>query len=117
MEKSSVVSGREVEEAAARILESKGFVILERNFRTRRGEIDLIARDGQELVFVEVKGRTSSGFGGAAGAVGALKRLRVIGAARTFVAARRLDCPMRFDVVTFEKGRWEHLAGAFWEGW
>lgn len=117
MEESRYILGRRAEEAAAHRLEELGYVILDRNFRTRRGEIDIIARDGPVMVFVEVKGRSGSTFGGAAGAVGGLKRRRIIGAARAYLAARRLDSPVRFDVIIWEKGRWEHFPGAFQEGW
>ena len=109
----SWAAGRDAEGAAARFLEGKGYVILERNFRTRRGEIDLVARDGDAVVFVEVKARAGSSFGGAAAAVGAAKRAKLVLAARAYVRARGLDCPMRFDVVTIEGGRWEHFTGAF----
>lgn len=109
----SVILGREAEGAATLLLEGMGYVILARNFRTRRGEIDLVAQDGDTVVFIEVKARSGSSFGGAAGAVGAVKRSRVVAAARAYIQSRGLDCPMRFDVVTLEAGRWEHIRGAF----
>ena len=117
MEESSFVLGRRAEDAAEERLRELGYAILDRNFRTRRGELDIVARDGRTVVFVEVKGRSRSTFGGAAGAVHGLKRQRIIGAARAYIAARRLDCPMRFDVIIWEKGRWEHFQGAFQEQW
>ena len=61
--------GREAEALAARYLESHGQRVIERNFRVRGGEIDLICRDGRTLVFVEVRQRSRSDFGGAGASI------------------------------------------------
>jgi len=92
--------GRKGEEAAARHLQSLGYVILERRFRTRAGEIDLVARDGNTLVFVEVKARTSLACGRPAEAVDARKRGRIARVASLYLAREcGRESPCRFDVV------------------
>ncbi len=92
--------GRRGEEAAARYLASVGYRILERRYRTRAGEIDFIAEDGETLVFVEVKTRSSLSFGRPAEAVNVRKRARIAGAASLYLARRGSpDRSCRFDVV------------------
>jgi putative endonuclease len=111
------------ERLAAEHLERRGFEILERNFRTRWGELDLVAYDGRVLAFCEVKTRRAGGSrGGALEAVGPRKQLRVRRMAGCWLA-ERLDRPrarvLRMDAigVTFDtQGRLlslEHLEGAF----
>ena len=104
--------GAGAEEIAAEFLEAKGMRIVARNFRTRFGEIDLVARDGESLVFVEVRLRTNDYFGGAADSVDVPKRARVIAAARAYLALLRPEPPCRFDVVTLDgdKPRWIRAA-------
>ena len=92
--------GERGEEAAARHLLSLGYIILERRFRTRAGEIDLVARDGDTLVFVEVKARTSLACGRPAEAVDGRKRGRIVRAASLYLARHGGgEAPCRFDVV------------------
>jgi len=92
--------GARGEEAAARHLESLGYRILERRFRTRAGEIDLVAEEDETLVFVEVKSRSALGFGRPAEAVDARKRGRVMRAAAIYLMLRGVpDRPCRFDVL------------------
>ena len=79
-----------------------GLVIAERNFRTRHGEIDLVARDGDSLVFVEVRMRSRSDFGGAAASVTAAKRARWVAAAQAYLARIGREPPCRFDVVLLD---------------
>jgi len=96
--------GRAAEEAAAALLQQQGWQILRRNYRTRRGEIDLIARDGATIVFVEVKARRA-GETSSLEAVDARKRRRIVQAALEFLASRRLrGVAVRFDVVTVVLG-------------
>lgn len=106
-------TGRKAEDLAAEQLQAKGFVVIERNFRAKVGEIDLIMKDGEEMVFVEVRARASRGFGGAAASVDATKRRKIVRAARVWLAARGWEGPCRFDVVAVEGGRLEHLPAAF----
>ncbi|MEP7328112.1 MAG: YraN family protein [Betaproteobacteria bacterium] len=95
-------AGARSEDAAAQFLETQGLTIIERNFRTRRGEIDLIARDGPMLVFVEVRLRTSSVFGGAAASITGPKRARMIAAAGAYLSRLGREPPCRFDAVLFD---------------
>lgn len=94
--------GEAAEELAARFLAGRGLAIVARNYRTRFGEIDLVARDGATLVFVEVRARTWSAFGGAAGSVDARKQRRIVAAARHYLSRLRAEPPCRFDVLTIQ---------------
>lgn len=99
--------GARCEELACRLLAGRGYEIMERNWRGQRGEIDIIARDGETVVFVEVKARRKGaadpgGFGGPAVAVSAAKQERLSLAALEFLASSGLaGSPARFDVVLF----------------
>jgi len=113
-----VLLGKSGEDLAVHELEGRGYAIIARRYRLRRGEIDIIARDGQTLVFVEVKTRASHDFGGAAEAVTAVKRQRMARLAQEYMMRQRLpQCPCRFDVVSihFDSGKpvVELFQGAF----
>jgi putative endonuclease len=100
--------GRAGEDIACEALRGLGYSIVERRFRTRRGEIDIVARDGETLVFVEVKGRDGVSGCTPAEAVTSQKRRRLMLVALEYLARHRLaDAPCRFDVVAI---RW--MAGA-----
>jgi len=111
--------GAEGERAAAEFLEARGYRIVERNYRTRRGEIDLIAQEGRTLVFVEVKARLNDRFGGPGAAITPAKQARLARLAQHYLLKRRLgDRPCRFDVVLIwgddpKTRRIELLPGAF----
>jgi putative endonuclease len=93
------------EEMAAAYLQAAGYRILARNYRTRLGEIDIVARDGDILVFVEVKVRRSPSFGSAKAAVTAAKRRRLSKLALQYLkspAGRRYS-KARFDVVAVDR--------------
>ncbi len=93
--------GRRGEGLAAKFLRKKGYRIVDRNVRTPYGEIDLIARQGKTLVFVEVKARSDLSFGRPEEAVGPVKRRRLIRSARHWLAQNgSSDAPARFDVVS-----------------
>ncbi|WP_237066215.1 YraN family protein [Microbulbifer guangxiensis] len=94
--------GARMEEVAASYLAAAGITVVEQNYRTRCGEIDLVARDGDSLVFVEVRYRRSAAFGGAAASVDRRKQRKLLAAAESYLQQRRLDCPCRFDVVAIE---------------
>lgn len=88
------------EELACRFYESRKFAILERNFRCRLGEIDIIAENADTIVFAEVKMRKDSSFAGAAEYVTYTKQKRIINAARFWLGKKkRPDKYLRFDVV------------------
>lgn len=105
--------GRSAEDAAAALLTAKGMSVVEKNFRAKVGEIDLVLRDGEEIVFVEVRARASASFGGAAASVGGAKRRKLIKAAQLWLQARSWAGPCRFDVVALDAGRIEHIPAAF----
>lgn len=96
------VKGRDGEDQALSFLSRQGLVLVERNFRCRGGEIDLIMREGNKLVFVEVRSRGSGSFGGAASSVTSGKRARLILAAQVFLQQLRSIPACRFDVIAFE---------------
>lgn len=93
------------EDLACQELERLGYAVLARRYRRRGGEIDIIARDGDTLVFVEVKTRDGGRFGTGAEAVTQLKRRRLVGTALDYLARHRaVECPCRFDVVSVHLG-------------
>lgn len=110
----SPMDGLEAEREAARYLEISGLVILDRRWRSLAGELDLVARDGASVVFIEVKARSSDAFGGPEAAVDGAKRRRLARAAQAYLAERGLDdSPARFDVVTVGPQGVRHLIDAF----
>ncbi len=112
-------AGREAEDLAAAFLRERGLEILDRNHATRRGEVDLVAREGETLCFVEVRSRTSEAQGGPEETISAAKARRVVVAATDWAARHgALDREIRFDVVAVtllagEPPRLEHFRGAF----
>jgi putative endonuclease len=110
--------GDEAEAIAARVLERAGLVIEARNYRAGPVELDLVARDGETLCFVEVRARRSARFGSAAASVGRTKRTRLERAAAAYLASRPGPAPRcRFDVITLdgppERARLRWHKGAF----
>jgi putative endonuclease len=96
---SRVAQGTAAEDLALRYLEARGLILVARNFRCRTGELDLIMRDGQHLVFVEVRSRGHNRFGTPAESVTRRKQQRLLRAAALYLQRQRLDLPCRFDVV------------------
>ena len=95
--------GKLGENLACAALTQRGYAIIATRYRTRLGEIDIVARDGDTVVFVEVKARAGDEFGGAAAAVTAWKQRKVALMAMDYLARHRLDDqPCRFDVVTVD---------------
>jgi putative endonuclease len=111
--------GREGEAAARAALCARGYVILAERFRIAQGEVDIVARDDQTIVFVEVKTRRAGAYGGGAAAVTWRKQRTIVRVAEAFIARGRLaHLPCRFDVVSVEwppgEGpRAEIIRGAF----
>ena len=109
--------GALAEADAARLLTAAGYRIVERNFRCRFGELDLVARDGDVLVFVEVRSRRDDAHGAAALMIGPHKQRQVARVARYYLAAARPvfeEC--RFDVVAITGGAPLVLKDAFRAG-
>jgi putative endonuclease len=97
--------GKTGEDLACRELERRGYAILARRWRQRVGEIDIIARDGETLVFVEVKARDGREYGAPAEAVSAAKQRRIVQLAMMYLARNRMAaCRCRFDVVSVDVG-------------
>lgn len=93
-------SGLKAEQIACNYLQQHRLVLLEQNYQCRRGEIDLIMRDGETLVFVEVRARRSDRFGSALESITADKQSRIIATAQHYLQQNRLQQNCRFDVVT-----------------
>ncbi len=106
------VEGDAGEERALRYLEKQGLKLVERNFRCKGGEIDLIMQDGGMLTFVEVRKRAGAGFGGAAASVTPRKQARLVIAAQTFLQRYRMPPACRFDVVAIDGDQMEWLRNA-----
>ena len=94
--------GATAEELAVRFLQGRGIRIVERNYRCRGGEIDIIAREGPTLLFVEVRLRRSGAFGGAAASITPAKRKRLAFAARHYLARLGREPPCRFDAILLD---------------
>jgi putative endonuclease len=106
------------EDAAARYLESRGLRVLDRNWRYRQWELDLVCRDGDTLVFVEVKTRNAGTLGTPADGLNRAKRARLVKAASRYLSAKGLwDEPCRFDLASvMDMGTSmdvEHIENAF----
>ncbi len=112
--------GRRSEQRALRYLQRRGVRLIERNYRCRQGEIDLIVQHGDAIVFVEVRYRRSHRFGGASASITRAKQQRIIRTARHYLAVTPAarDSACRFDAVCIEKAtdggsRIEWLQDAF----
>ena len=102
------------EELAARYLEGRGMRVVDRHYRQKWGEIDLICRDRQTWVFVEVKTRSSHFQPSAVDSITFAKQKRLIRAALSYMKWKRLEgCAMRIDLVLIEAGGIEWITDAF----
>lgn len=105
------------EQTAAQFLEKQGYEILERNYRYKRGEIDIIAKNAEEIIFVEVKTKLRRGFGEPEDRVGMTKQRQLAKVAMGYLQAKQLyDVDCRFDVisVTGSEKKLHHIKDAFW---
>lgn len=108
-------TGTQYEERAAEYLIAQNYQILERNYRIRFGEIDIIARDGTVLVFIEVKYRKNDESGNPLEAVDIRKQRKIIKVARYYLYQKKYgDVPCRFDVIGICGSHIEHIKDAFW---
>ena len=106
--------GLKGEETAIRALKGEGYRILERNYRSRFGEIDVIAEQGDYLVFVEVKKRNTESFGQSFSSITRRKRDHLIKSALFYMKAHKCcDRHVRFDVVGIDKGAAKIMKHAF----
>jgi len=101
--------GCEFEERALRYLESLGYRILARNYRCREGEIDIIAQEGDDLVFVEVKGGGKEDHVYPAERFDQRKLSRIIACAYRFMEERNLDTTFRIDLIVVVGDRFDHF--------
>ena len=109
----SQAEGQAGENLALDYLKIQGLVLLERNFRCRSGEIDLIMQHDDMLVFVEVRKRSSSHYGGAAASINRNKQSRLISAAHIYLQRYRHPPPCRFDVVAIDQDNVSWIKDAF----
>lgn len=107
--------GGDYEEKAAEFLRKQGLHIIEKNYRCKKGEVDLIARDGRYLVFAEVKYRSDGRAGDSLEAVDWKKQRRISGAAQQYLVTHygTTDIACRFDVVGFDGEEIRWLPNAF----
>ena len=107
--------GRKYEEKAAELLEKQGYFILERNYRCKQGEIDLIGKEGEYLCFIEVKYRSGLSYGSPLEAVTKAKQRKISRTALYYLTKEGYpeDTPCRFDVVGISSDRAELIRNAF----
>lgn len=108
--------GDNYELQAAALIEDSGLRLLERNFRGKTGEIDIIAEDSGQLVFIEVRARSNRYYVSAAGSVNARKQGRIVRTAQLFLQQRPqwANTPCRFDVIAFEPPQSDSLSRIRW---
>lgn len=95
--------GQQYEQLALQYLQQQGLVLVQQNYQCKAGEIDLVMRDAATLVFVEVKYRASSAFGGALAAVSYTKQQKLLRTSRWYLQQHRLsNTPCRLDVLAIE---------------
>lgn len=99
------VEGQAGEDAALAYLQEQGLRLVTRNFRCKVGEIDLVMHDRSSLVFVEVRKRASSAYGGAAASITPAKQRRLLRAAQVYLLRYRSQPACRFDVIAIERER------------
>ena len=115
MAKSSYEKGKIGEKIAVKFLENKGFSIIITNYRTSFGEIDIIAKDGEYIVFIEVKLRNSLKNGLPREAVNKSKQKNIIAVAEKYISENQMfNVDFRFDVIEVLENSIIHIENAFW---
>lgn len=115
----SQMLGKEGEAIALKYFTERGYKIIDKNFRSQQGEVDIIAKDGDFLVFVEVKAYSIGSFGTPLGAVGKSKKASIIHAARTYLLKNNIkNVNCRFDVLAIYRSwtgltNYDHIKDAF----
>ena len=111
------ILGRQGEDMAVAFLKEKGWQILDRNWKLGDLEMDIVAKQADELVFVEVKTRTSLNWGNPEDAVDELRKRRMTAAANAYIKYHRLDNPFRFDIIAIvlnpDEQKIDHIEDAF----
>lgn len=111
------VLGKQGEDIACNFLESKGYIILERNWKWRRLELDIITRKGNELVIIEVKTRRNNIYGEPEESINNSKINRIINAADSYIKKNKVDLNVRFDVISItgniDNFEIKHIKNAF----
>ena len=111
---SSVEKGKEGEEEAVRFLKKLGYKIIDRNYKTKFGEIDIIALDSSTLVFIEVKKRKSLAFGKPEEAVDIKKQKKILKVAISYLKEKKIrDKDLRFDIIGITNDKPELIKSAF----
>ncbi|MCD8373350.1 MAG: YraN family protein [Clostridia bacterium] len=105
--------GKKGEKLAAKYLKKQGYKILKKNFKNPFGEIDIIARQGDVVAFIEVKTRLSDIFGVPSEAVTRDKCRKYALGAKFFFAERNVACTIRFDIIEIFNGEVNHIISAF----
>lgn len=109
-----LLRGESAEQQAHNFLIKQGLKPVERNFRCKHGELDLIMTDKQTLVIVEVRFRKSDRYGSAVESVTPSKQSRIIAATQFYLSTRKTDCPIRFDVIALSgNGSMDWIKNAF----
>ncbi len=110
--------GKEGEEMAVAYLEKKGYLIIERNYRFQKSEVDIIAQIKDTLAIIEVKARSTADFGNPQDFVKPKQIQRLVTAVHEYVTANNLDMEVRFDIIAIIKEnktvKLEHLENAFY---
>lgn len=109
-----IVSGKKGERLAIEYIEGRGYKVLEKNFRTPFGEIDIIAKDKNYIVIIEVKRRISDRFGEPSQAVNLKKQEKLKKLALYYLYRIGKDYPLRFDVIAIKDKEIEHIENAFY---
>ncbi|MCH5148030.1 MAG: YraN family protein [Clostridiales bacterium] len=105
--------GKEGEKKARSYLKRRGWKILEKNYKTPFGEIDIIAEKGEVVAFIEVKTRLSDIYGAPSEAVSNERKLRYIRGANYYFMNKIIDCTVRFDIIEVFKSELNHIDNAF----
>lgn len=105
--------GKDGEKQAVKYLKKQGYKILETNYKTRFGEVDIIARKSGTVAFIEVKTRLSDIFGTPSQAVTRARQHKYALAAKYYFAGEIIDCTVRFDVIEIFRGQLNHIENAF----
>ena len=106
--------GKLGEKNARRFLKRQGWKIVEKNYVNPFGEVDIIARKGEVLAFIEVKTRLSDTYGSPSEAVTPARQRKYIQAAKFYFAGREINCTVRFDIIEVFNGEINHIENAFY---